>query len=152
MYYFVLFSGFHKYLKYHKLHKYLYFFANLSYHEILSITSTNIQGFEDKVDLFPMTTGARNAILRKLTDLNLRQSRLLEFNKVILSRSVPISKTDEVMVVCNLLHDLFPVSSAAKSTVFERSRDSFDNIPCICRDDTIPKFLSERIVINCKRA
>ncbi|XKL65554.1 hypothetical protein PGB90_008974 [Kerria lacca] len=70
------FNGFHRFLKFHKLHKYLYFFANLSYYEICSINESNIRYFEDKVNIFPMTTGARNAILRKLNELNLRRSRL----------------------------------------------------------------------------
>lgn len=79
---FFYFSGFLRFLKFHKLHKYLYFFANLSFVEIQIIGESNIQTFEDKVDIFPMTTGARRAILRKLGDLNNRASRLTTMKQV----------------------------------------------------------------------
>ncbi len=80
-------AGFHRYLKHHKLHKYLYFFCNLSYLEIASIDASNIHHFENKVNIFPMTTGARNAILRKITELNSRHLRLQALSEVTIPSS-----------------------------------------------------------------
>lgn len=75
-------AEFHKWLKFHKLHKYLYFFGNLSYAEIANINADNIRFYEKKVDLFPMTNGARNAIVRKLGELRERSSHLKNFSMV----------------------------------------------------------------------
>ena len=51
--------------------------------EIESISDEQtIRNFEDKVDLYPMTEGARKAILRKLAELHQRSSRLEVFSKV----------------------------------------------------------------------
>lgn len=77
-------SAFHRWLRLHRLHKYLYVFANLTYEEILSITEMNIDEFQDKVDIARMTVGAKNKILREIADL--RQRKILLIQNIIMVR------------------------------------------------------------------
>ena len=72
----------HRWLRILRLHKYLFFFANLTYNDIISINHTNISYFEKMVGILDMTIGARNKILREIEELRNRRSRLKQIIQV----------------------------------------------------------------------
>lgn len=117
-----LFYRYHKWLKYHKLHKYLYFFGNLSAVEIESITRDNIRHFEQKVDILPMTEGARNSILRKLDELHQRRARLEIFCKEEYYTSV--SKIEK---------SIFEMKTMLKTPIRRNQLFSRNNLPDLLR-------------------
>lgn len=62
-----------KWLHYLKLHKYQWFFNDLSYHEIEFLNEDNIEGFIIKVNKNTITKGARKKICVSTTTLRERQ-------------------------------------------------------------------------------
>ncbi|XP_065201585.1 uncharacterized protein LOC135832333 [Planococcus citri] len=72
-----LLRAFHRWLRLHRLHKYLFVFANLKYEQIILIDETNIDDMVSSVAIFNMTIGAKNKILRELAELRKRSEMLL---------------------------------------------------------------------------
>ncbi|XP_065202329.1 uncharacterized protein LOC135832783 [Planococcus citri] len=121
----VLLRTVHRWLRVLRLHKYLYFFCNLSYDEIISINSCNIGYFENTVGVTNMTVGARNKILREVQELRYRQARLKSiiekrhFNATDLEDAArelkrimrsPISSDKETVLIRFLMNALKKVS------------------------------------------
>lgn len=74
----LLFTAVHRWLRWQRLHKYLYFFANLSYEEILQIEASNLDAFEKRLGMTPITIGAKNKIIREIETLRNRRICLEE--------------------------------------------------------------------------
>ena len=73
-----------KYLKYKQLHKYVYFFSNLSYAEFLTLRFGKevIVKLEEKTKIGPITVGDRRAILKMTSELANRVTVLRKYVKV----------------------------------------------------------------------
>lgn len=78
----IFYAATHRWLRLHRLHKYLFIFSNLTYEQILAISEENIDNIQTFVGLFKMTVGAKNKILREIEELRKRKLILMDILKV----------------------------------------------------------------------